>query len=152
MDKISFRKAIITDVPNLVRLRQQQLLEEGAVPTMDLGPALTDYFKTNISNGSYVSWLGISGGEIIATSGMAFMQKPPYYGNETGYIGLLSSMYTVEGHRRKGIAKHLLGLVIQEAKEYGCKVVQLTASEVGTYLYRDFGFQERPRFMQYQIV
>ena len=40
----------------------------------------------------------------------------------------------------KGIAKELLSRVVNEAREYGCGVIQITASDMGVKLYTDFGF------------
>jgi len=151
MEGILFRKADVADIPRLVKLRVQQLQEEGAEPTIDLSTVLIEYFEKNIQNGSFVSWLAIYEGSIIATSGMTFIQRPPYYGNPTGYVGILSGMYTLKPYRRKGIAKRLLGLIVDEAKAYGCGLVQITASDVGAYLYHDFGFQEYHKFLQYKI-
>ena len=51
----------------------------------------------------------------------------------------------------KGIAKELLSRVVNDAKEYGCGTVQITASDVGTKLYADFGFVHNGNFMQYKL-
>ena len=69
--------------------------------------------------------------------GMSFVEKPPYFGCPNGRIGLLSSMFTDPDYRRKGIAKELLSRVIEEAGNYGCGTVQITASDMGVkpYIY-----------------
>jgi len=152
MEAVLFRKADVADVSYLVELRLQQLEEEGAEPTIDLRPALTKYFKRSMNDGSFVSWIAICAGEIIATSGMSFSHKPPYYKNPTGYIGNLCNMYTLKEYRRKGIAKRLLGLVVDEAKAYGCGLVQITASDAGKHLYHSFGFRVHHKFMQYEVA
>lgn len=104
-----------------------------------------------MSDDTFVSWLAMDGDEIIGTSGMSFVEKPPYFGCLNGKIGLLSSMYTSNAYRRKGIAKELLARVINEAKEYGCAAVQITASDMGVLLYSDFGFVKNGNFMQYKL-
>ena len=40
-------------------------------------------------------------------------------------------MFTEPQYRRKGIAKELLSRVVNEAREYGCGVIQITASDMG---------------------
>ena len=82
---------------------------------------------------------------------MSFIEKPPYYSNPSGKIGLLSSMYTLKEYRRKGIAKQLLSRVVQEAKNYGCRVIQIGASDMGVLLYKNFGFFNNGKCMQYTI-
>ena len=104
-----------------------------------------------MADGTFVSWLAMDGDEIIGTSGMSFVEKPPYFGCPSGRIGLLSSMFTIPNYRRKGIAKELLSRVVSEAKEYGCGTVQITASDMGVKLYTDFGFNHNGNFMQYKL-
>ncbi|MGL4773099.1 MAG: GNAT family N-acetyltransferase [Clostridium sp.] len=148
---IEYRRANINDIDELVSLRINQLRDEGAEENFDLAPALYDFYVRHFNDGSFVSWVGVDDGRIIATSGMSFMEKPPYFSNPTGRIGLLSSMYTLNDYRRRGIGKFLLGKVIEEARVAGCGVVQLTASDTGVLLYSDFGFERKGNFMQFVI-
>lgn len=147
--KIQYRKLTQDDLPKFIKMRMAQLQEEGAEPTIDLEPNLKEYYIRHLADGTFVSWLAVDGDKIIGTSGMSFVQKPPYYSNPTGKIGLLSSMYILMDYRRKGIAKELLNKVVNEAKEYGCGTVQITASDMGVFLYTDFGFKKNNNFMQY---
>jgi GNAT superfamily N-acetyltransferase len=130
-------------------IRIGQLREEGAKEDIDLKPYLRDYYERHMKDGTFVSWLAVDDGKIVGTSGMSFVEKPPYFSCPTGKIGLLSSMFTAPDHRRMGIAKELLGRVVNDAKEYGCGCVQITASDMGVLLYTDFGFKKNGNFMQY---
>lgn len=87
----------------------------------------------------------------MGTSGMSFVEKPPYFACPSGRIGLLSSMFTNPTYRRKGIAKELLSRVVKEAKDYGCGTVQITASNMDVKLYTDFSFVHNENFMQYKL-
>lgn len=151
MKQITYRKLEKKDIDIFVQMRINQLQEEGAEVTFDLEPNLQEYYTKHLADGTFVSWLAVAGGEIIATSGMSFVEKPPYYSNPTGKIGLLSSMYTLKEYRRMGISKILLGRVVEEAKKYGCGTVQITASDMGVLLYANFGFQKNGNFMQYNF-
>ena len=62
---------------------------------------------------------------------MSYVEKPPYYSNPTGKIGLRSSMYTNPAYRRQGIARKLLDHVVEEARPYGCGAVWISASAMG---------------------
>lgn len=139
------------DLSEFIEMRINQLQEEGAKPLFDLKPALTEYYQTHLADGTFVSYLALDGNKIVATSGMSFVEKPPYYSNPSGKIGLLSSMYTLKQYRRLGIAKILLDKVVQEAKSYGCGAVQITASDIGVLLYTDYGFEKNDNFMQLKI-
>lgn len=151
MEKITYRKMKKQDISTIVRMRVEQLRDEGAPVSFDLSPDLFDFYERNLERGLYVSWLAESRGKIVATSGMSFTEKPPYYKNPTGKIGLLSSMYTVKEFRRKGIARRLLEKVLEEAGNYGCGTVHVTASDMGMYLYKNFGFRENGNFMQFDF-
>lgn len=148
---VQFRKLTSQDVEAFISLRVAQLREEGAGEDTDLCPALRDYYGRHLSDGTFVAWLAIDEGRIVGTSGMSFVEKPPYFGCPNGRIGLLSSMYTDQAYRRQGIARALLTRVVEEARAYGCGMVQITASDMGVLLYSDFGFVKNENFMQYQL-
>ena len=148
---IIYRKLTENDLETFISMRITQLREEGATDEMDLSPALMDYYQRHLANGTFVSWLALDGDKIIGTSGMSFVEKPPYFGCPTGRIGLLSSMYTNPDYRRQGIARELLRRVVEEARTYGCGTVQITASDMGVLLYSDFGFVKNKNFMQYKL-
>lgn len=148
---IKYRKLSVKDLDFFIDMRINQLREEGAEENIDLKPALRDYYERHIKDGTFVSWLAVDGDRIIGTSGISFVEKPPYYECVNGKMGLLSSMYTSRRYRRKGIARELLKRIVKEAKEYGCGTVQITASDMGVLLYSDFGFERNSNFMQYRL-
>ena len=148
---ITYRKLTAADLERFIPIRISQLREEGATEDTDLVPALMDYYIRHLADGSFVSYLALDGKSIVGTSGMSFVEKPPYFGCPTGKIGLLSSMYTLPAYRRRGIARELLRRVVEEARAYGCGSVQITASDMGVMLYTDFGFVKNGNFMQYKL-
>lgn len=149
--KIEYKMLTEKELDIFMDMRILQLRAEGAKEEMDLKPALRDYYNRHMADGTFVSWLAFDGDKIIGTSGMSFVEKPPYFGCPNGKVGLLSSMYTDPAYRRKGIAKELLSRVVNEAREYGCGTVQITASDMGVKLYTDFGFTHNNNFMQYKL-
>lgn len=132
-------------------MRISQLREEGAKEDIDLKPALRDYYSRHMADGTFISWLAVDKDKIVATSGISFVEKPPYFGCTSGKMGLLSSMFVSKEYRRQGIAKELLARVVNAAKDYGCGTVQITASDMGVLLYSNFGFVKNGNFMQYKL-
>ncbi len=151
MGTFSYQKLQKRDIPAFIELRIEQLQEEGAEAVFNLTPALYAYYDKHIDDGTFVAWLALDDKKIVATSGMSFIEKPPYYSNPTGKIGILSSMYTLKSYRRKGIAKQLLDKVVNEARLHGCGVVQITASDVGVFLYKAYGFHKNSNFLQLKL-
>ena len=148
---IIYKRLTEKELNTFIEMRIDQLREEGAKEEIDLAPALKQYYMRHMADGTFVSWLAFDGNKIIGTSGMSFVEKPPYFGCPSGKIGLLSSMFTNPDYRRKGIAKELLSRVVNEAREYGCGTVQITASDMGVKLYSNFGFVPNKNFMQYKL-
>ena len=148
---IAYQKLTKKELDTFIQMRIRQLREEGATEDIDLVPALQDYYNRHMSDGTFVSWLAMDGDRIVGTSGMSFVEKPPYFGCPSGKMGLLSSMFTDPEYRRKGIAKELLSRVVEEARAYGCGTVQITASDMGVLLYTVFGFVKNGNFMQLKL-
>lgn len=148
---IEYRKLSEKELNVFIEMRINQLREEGAKADIDLRPALLDYYMRHMKDGTFVSWIAVDGNRIIGTSGMSFVEKPPYFGCPSGKIGLLSSMFTNLDYRRMGIAKELLHRVVEEARNYGCGTIQITASDMGVKLYTAYGFVHNSNFMQYKL-
>lgn len=148
---IQYRQLTKQDLNTFVDMRISQLKEEGAKEEINIKPNLLDYYHRHLSDGTFISWIAIDDEKIIGTSGISFVEKPPYFSCPSGKIGLLSSMFTHPDYRRKGIAKILLGKVVNEARNYGCSVIQITASDMGVLLYTDFGFVKNENFMYYNL-
>ena len=132
--EIEYRKLSEKELDVFIEMRINQLREEGAKEDIDLKPALMDYYMRHMKDGTFVSWIAVDDGRIIGTSGMSFVEKPPYFGCPSGKMGLLSSMFTNLDYRRMGIAKELLHRVVEEARDYGCGTIQITASDMGVKL------------------
>lgn len=148
---IEYRRLTDKELDTFIKMRITQLREEGATEDVDLVPHLRDYYNRHMSDGTFVSWLAFDGEKIIGTSGMSFVEKPPYFSCPSGKIGLLSSMFTDPDYRRMGIARELLHRVVEEARAYGCGCVQITASDMGVKLYSAYGFVRNENFMQYKL-
>ena len=148
---VEYRRLTDKELDTFIEMRINQLREEGAKENIDLRPALKDYYNRHMREGTFVSWIAVDGDKIIGTSGMSFVEKPPYFGCPNGKIGLLSSMFTNPDYRRKGIAKELLRRVVEEARIFGCGTIQITASDMGVKLYTAYGFVHNGNFMQYKL-
>ena len=146
--ELEIRQLVPEDVSDFVEMRIAQLLEEGARESLDLRPALRDYYARHLVDDTFIAWLAFAGGRMVATSGISIVEKPPYYGCPTGRIGLVSSMYTDPAWRRQGIARDLLLRVLEEARTHGCGTAQITASDAGVPLYQSVGFAHNANFFQ----
>ena len=155
--EIVYKKLTEAELETFIAIRICQLTEEyenagKEIPkNVDLKPALFDYYHKHMADGTFVSWIAMDGDTIVGTSGMSFVEKPPYFTCLSGKLGLLSSMYTDPKYRRNGIAKELLDRVIDEARNFGCGSVHITASDMGVKLYSAYGFKHNENFMMYNL-
>ena len=148
---IEYREVTIDDIDTFARLRIRQLREEGATGDEDLLPALLDYYRRHLPDGSFMAYVAMDGERIVGTGAVSVVEKPAWFGCPTGRIGLISSMWTDGAYRRQGIAKHILSLAVDAARERGCGTVWITASDMGVPFYRGFGFVHNGNFLQYSL-
>ena len=148
---IEYRKLTADEIDTFARLRIRQLREEGATGEEDLLPALLDYYGRHLADGSFVAYLAMDGTTMVGTGAVSVVEKPAWFGCPTGRIGLISSIYTDSAYRRQGIAKRLLALVVDAAREQGCGTVWITASDMGVPFYGSCGFTHNGNFMQCKL-
>ena len=145
--KIVFRKALKADIHELVELRIKQLIDEGYPEINDIREELKKYFSSSLENGSLISWVGSSKEIIVATAGICFYQLPSTFTNPTGRIAYITNMYTDEAYRRRGIASHLRGQLLEEAEALSFTLVRLHASSLGKGVYEKAGFIDTDGYM-----
>ncbi len=77
---VQYRKLTEKEIDHFIEMRICQLREEGATEDIDIRPALADYYNRHMADGTFVSWLAVDEDMIVGTSGMSFIEKPPYFG------------------------------------------------------------------------
>ena len=142
---ITYRKATINDITELVRLRIEFMKEaikiDNNYDDKLIERVLSEYFNNNIQNGSFIAWLAVCGDRIIGTSGLCFYTRPPSYKNISGKAAYIMNMYTDPQYRHRGIASTLFENTVLEAKSLGYKKICLNATQMGRSLYIKFGFK-----------
>jgi ribosomal protein S18 acetylase RimI-like enzyme len=147
---ITYRKADITDIPQLVELRLLFLKE--IYPKADISQDdvlkdhLRDYLTEHLSKNSFVNWFANAEGKVVASAGIVFYNQPPLYHNLEGKVAYILNVYTLPAFRRKGIAKVLMQKLMEEAIERNTGKVSLHTSKDGRLLYEQFdpSFQCKP--------
>ena len=57
--KISYRKLTVSELDIFIKMRINQLREEGANKKFDLEPALRDYYTRHMTDGTFISWIAL---------------------------------------------------------------------------------------------
>ncbi|MFW9820066.1 MAG: GNAT family N-acetyltransferase [Candidatus Thorarchaeota archaeon] len=140
------RKADLNDIDNLIDFRIIFLSEIQEIPSVKdmeiFRKFLTDFFIDKMKSNEFIAWFAESDNDIIATSGLSFLQKPPHFINITGKFAYIMNMYTKPEWRRKGIGSALLEKLFEEINKKGIKSVVLHATPLGKPLYEKYGFRE----------
>ena len=73
---IIYKKLTEKELDTFIQMRINQLREEGATEDIDLTPALKDYYKSHMFDGTFVSWLAL----LVETVGKKiYMHKKQIY-------------------------------------------------------------------------
>ncbi len=142
----TLRKANLNDIEKLIDFRIKFLKEiQNPPPNMEMEifrKLLKDFFLVKMKSNDFISWLAESDNEIIATSGLSFLEKPPHFINMTGKFAYIMNMYTKIEWRKMGIGSALLEKLLEEIKKKGIQDVVIHATPYGRPLYEKYGFRE----------
>ena len=150
---VTYRKATLDDIDALVQLRHDFV--SGFGPLSDESRAALanyrDFLQEVMQDGSFVQWLAELDGEIVATGSMNFYRLPPTARRPNGREGYIGNMFTYPAHRRQGLAKRILQLLVDAAHAAGCTMLTLNASDDGRPLYEAFGFENSNSMMRISL-
>ncbi|MBU6113691.1 GNAT family N-acetyltransferase [Mammaliicoccus lentus] len=142
------RKATIDDLNIIVKLRKQQLIDEGSNPIIDIDYDLETFFTNVITDESLYQLLAVENEEVIATGAIIYYPFPPSYINQSGERAYVTNIYTHPNFRGRGIAQQIISLLIKDAEARDIKKIFLAASPLGKPVYKKLGFEEAPEWME----
>ena len=127
------RQIGIEDINIFIHFRECMFKEVGMADGVEtMSQQSVGYFAEKIPTGEFVGWLAETAeGEAAASAGLSIYHLSPKPTNVSGTFGYLSSFYTLESHRRRGLAKRLLNVAIQHARDLNLPILKLHASAYG---------------------
>ena len=146
MSELRFHRATINDLDALVELRGIVLHAANELPGDVIIPQEVydnsrDFYSHKLADGSHVAYIVYNGEKIVGSGGVTFYELIPMYYNRSGKIAAIVNMYTAPECRRRGIARKMLDLLINEVRSQGLTSVQLEATRQGKPLYEAYGFE-----------
>jgi ribosomal protein S18 acetylase RimI-like enzyme len=145
------RVATPGDAPVLAEMRRQMFLAMGK-PANERMERVIEAFKPWVADairrGRYIGWLvETPEHEPISNAGLMLLDWPPST-RDLGLIrGYVLNVWTHPEHRRKGIARRLMEIVMAEAQKRSIRVLALHASDEGKELYERLGFRASREMM-----
>ena len=145
---IDIRIATKDDIEALMSSRLEMLkvvngLPEDYVFTDQIINESRDYFL----NGDHLTVLATDGDEVVGCASMSFIRIMPTFGHPTGKRAHLMNVYTRSEYRRRGIARRMVELLIDESWKAGATEISLDATELGRPLYESLGFTDSTECM-----
>lgn len=146
IQNIEFRKATTEDIDLLVRTRIEVLRAAngltGSEDMSEVEKQSHEYYEKALADETHTALLVFDRDQFIGAGGISYYRVMPTYHNPTGRKGYIMNMYTRPEYRRKGIAFHTLGLLVQDARKKGIISVSLEATAAGRLLYEKYGFSD----------
>lgn len=94
-----------------------------------------------IREGKYLGWIASEGGRPVASAGMMILDWPPHPLDPEGTLrGYLLNVFVEPAYRKRGLARGLVQLCLDEARRRKIRIVTLHASDAGRPLYESLGF------------
>ena len=145
---INIKIATKDDIEDMMSSRLEMLKVVNDLPedykyTDEMIKKSRDYFL----NGNHLSVLAYDEGEVIGCASMSFIRIMPTFDHPTGKRAHLMNVYTRSEYRRQGIARKMVGLLIDESWKAGATEISLDATESGRPLYESMGFVDSTECM-----
>ena len=99
-----------------------------------------DYYMKALSDGSHTGYLAFDGETFVGAGGVSYYRVMPTFHNPSGWKAYIMNMYVRPDYRRRGIATHMLDLLVADARSRGIDCITLEATDMGRPLYEKYGF------------
>ncbi len=101
--------------------------------------------------GDQTTVVAVDDGRCVACASMSYIEIMPTFSHSSGKRAHLMNVYTEENYRRRGIARHLVNMLIEDARVHGATEISLDATESGRPLYESVGFKASEECMVIDI-
>ena len=101
---------------------------------------LIEKSKNYFLEGNQTTVLAIQDGIAVGCASISYIEIMPTLSHPTGKRAHLVNVYTKADYRKNGIARKLVQMLIDEAKEKGVTEISLDATDLGKTLYESLGF------------
>ena len=122
-----------------------------ASKSAECGAELVVSSRRYFLEGDQTTVVAVNDGRCVACASMSYIEIMPTFSHSSGKRAHLMNVYTEEHYRRRGIAKHLVNMLIGDARAHGATEISLDATESGRPLYESVGFKASEECMAIDI-
>ncbi|MFR0781436.1 MAG: GNAT family N-acetyltransferase [Coprococcus sp.] len=143
---MTFEKATAQDTGMLTELRiaylQEDLGEIGDADLKLIESLLPGYYEKHL-NKDLMVYVARNEKDIVSCAFLLLIvEKPMSPSFITGKTGTVLNVYTKPEYRKKGYAKKIMNMMLEDAKAENVSIIELKATEDGYSLYRSVGFED----------
>ncbi|QJD86633.1 GNAT family N-acetyltransferase [Cohnella herbarum] len=143
-----FRKAVATDIPQLIKFRKILLCHED---DSSMDETFRNYFDSSLSDKSLLVWVADDDGIAVSTVCFCLCRLAPRFENPSGVVAYMTNVFTIPSYRRQGIVSKLVSEAIDDLKTQGIRKILLHSSDMAKPLYERFGFVEGKNYLSINI-
>ena len=142
MNGIIYKKTTKADMEILMKLRLEMLIEVNDLSSeYEYDENFISESRRYFESGEQTTVIAFDGETPVGCASLSYIWIMPTYSHPTGNRAHLMNVYTHADHRRKGISKKMVEILIDEAKENGVTEISLDTTEKGRSLYESLGFK-----------
>ena len=145
---MEYRIAAKDDIDILMTARLETIRKVNGLPDdYQFSNELIERSKHYFLEGNQTTVFAVQDGIAVGCASISYIEVMPTLSHPTGKRAHLMNVYTKADYRRKGIARKLVGMLIDEAKEKGITEISLDATDLGRALYESLGFRKSDECM-----
>lgn len=149
---MEYRMADASDIDMLMNVRLSMLRIVNDLPVDYI---FDDKLVTNsrryFLEGDQTTVVAVNDGRCVACASVSYIEIMPTFSHSSGKRAHLMNVYTEEHYRRRGIARQLVNMLIEDARAHGATEINLDATESGRPLYESMGFKASEECMVIDI-
>ena len=140
---ITARSVVPHDLQLICEHRERMFAESGRTreSLRPMTAAFAQWLSPRLADGSYLGWMLEEADVVIAGLGMMIIDWPPHPSHPADHRrAYILNVFVEPGHRRRGLAKRLMALAEQRARELGVGYAILHSTRQGRPLYENLGW------------
>ena len=145
---INIKIATKDDIEDMMSSRLEMLKVVNQLPAdYEYSEEMIAESREYFLRGDHITVLAIDGENVVGCASVSFFRIMPTFSHPTGKRAHLMNVYTRQEYRRRGIARKMVELLIDESWKAGATEISLDTTESGRPFYESMGFADSTECM-----
>ena len=140
---VTVRPVAKSDLDMICQHRERMFAESGRTreSLWPMTAAFAQWLTPRLGDGSYFGWMLEDAGLVVAGLGMMVIDWPPHPSHPADHRrAYILNVFVEPEHRRRGLAKRLMALAEEKARQLGLRYAILHSTRQGRPLYETLGW------------